>query len=174
MEVKGSGGSGASTYRYALTDSGRDRARQYMEVSHYVGAAPVSLARYVAYMTALQAARGYMDKERLRNGFSHLIISDEVLEMVGPAVNAGKAVFLYGPPGKRQVGDRGGYGPVAWRRHAHPARHRRRRPHGDDVRPDRARVARGIRASRRSWSPRWRTIDAGSASAGRSSWWAAS
>jgi MoxR-like ATPase len=50
-------------------------------------------------MTALQAARGYMDKERLRNGFSHLIISDEVLEMVGPAVNAGKAVFLYGPPG---------------------------------------------------------------------------
>jgi MoxR-like ATPase len=99
MEVKGSGGSGASTYRYALTDGGRDRARQYMEVSHYVGAAPVSLARYVAYMTALQAARGYMDKERLRNGFSHLIISDEVLEMVGPAVNAGKAVFLYGPPG---------------------------------------------------------------------------
>ncbi len=99
IEVKGSGGSGASTYRYALTDSGRDRARQYMEVSHYVGAAPVSLARYVAYMTALQAARGFMDKERLRNGFSHLIISDEVLEMVGPAVNAGKAVFLYGPPG---------------------------------------------------------------------------
>ena len=99
MEVKGSGGSGASTYRYALTDGGRDRARQYMEVSHYVGAAPVSLARYVAYMTALQAARGYMDKERLRNGFSHLIISDEILEMVGPAVNAGKAVFLYGPPG---------------------------------------------------------------------------
>jgi MoxR-like ATPase len=99
MEVKGSGGSGASTYRYALTDGGRDRARQYMEVSHYVGAAPVSLARYVAYMTALQAARGFMDKERLRNGFSHLIISDEVLEMVGPAVNAGKAVFLYGPPG---------------------------------------------------------------------------
>ena len=99
MEVKGSGGSGASSYRYALTDGGRDRARQYMEVSHYVGAAPVSLARYVAYMTALQAARGYMDKERLRNGFQHLIITDEVLEMVGPAVNAGKAVFLYGPPG---------------------------------------------------------------------------
>jgi MoxR-like ATPase len=99
MEVKGTTGSGAASYRYALTDGGRERARQYFEVSHYVGAVPISLARYVAYMTALQAARGYMDKERLRNGFSHLIISDEVLEMVGPAVNAGKAVFLYGPPG---------------------------------------------------------------------------
>jgi len=99
IEVKGTTGSGAASYRYALTDGGRDRARQYFEVSHYIGAVPISLARYVAYMTALQAARGYMDKERLRTGFSHLIISDEVLEMVGPAVNAGKAVFLYGPPG---------------------------------------------------------------------------
>ena len=99
VEVKGAGGSGASTYRYALTDTGRERARQYFEVSHYIGAVPVSLARYVAYMKALQAARGFMDKERLRNGFQHLIITDDVLEMVGPAVNAGKAVFLYGPPG---------------------------------------------------------------------------
>ena len=99
MEVKGSTGSGAATYRYALTDGGRERAQQYFEVSHYIGAVPVTLARYVAYMTALQAARGHMDKERLRKGFSHLIITDEVLEMVGPAVNAGKAVFLYGPPG---------------------------------------------------------------------------
>ena len=50
-------------------------------------------------MTALPAARGYIDRERLRQGFSHLIIGDEVLEKLGPAVNAGKAVFLYGPPG---------------------------------------------------------------------------
>jgi MoxR-like ATPase len=99
VEVKGSGGTGASTYRYALTDNGRERARQYFDVSQYVGAVPVSLARYVDYMKALQAARGFMDKERLRNGFNHLIITDAVLEMVGPAVNAGKAVFLYGPPG---------------------------------------------------------------------------
>jgi hypothetical protein len=44
-------------------------------------------------MTALQAARFIWTRSAC-NGFSHLIISDEVLEMVGPAVNAGKAVFL--------------------------------------------------------------------------------
>jgi len=99
MEVRGATGSGSASYRYALTDAGRDRARQFFEVSHYVGPAPVPLARYVAYMAALEAARGYMDRDRLRQGFSHLIISDAVLEMLGPAVNAGKAVFLYGPPG---------------------------------------------------------------------------
>ena len=99
VEVRGSTGSGSSTYRYALTDLGRDRARQYLDVSQYVGPAPVPLAAYLAQMRTLAASRGYIDHDRLRQGFSHLIISDQVLEQLGPAVNAGKAVFLYGPPG---------------------------------------------------------------------------
>jgi hypothetical protein len=99
VEVLGSAGGGASGYRYALTDLGRDRAVQYLEMSRYVGPAPVPLESYLAYMSALQAARGDLDRERLRQGFSHLIISDDVLEKLGPAVNAGKAVFLYGAPG---------------------------------------------------------------------------
>jgi hypothetical protein len=99
VEVRGSTGSGAASYRYALTDAGRTRAHQYLEISRYVGPAPVSLAAYVASISAMMAVRGYMDRERLRQGFAHLIIRDHVLEQVGPAVNAGKAVFLYGPPG---------------------------------------------------------------------------
>jgi hypothetical protein len=99
VEVRGSAGAGASSYRYALTDAGRDRARQYLDISQYVGPAPVSLAAYLAQMRTLAAARQYIDRERLRQGFSHLIINDQVLEQLGPAVNAGKAVFLYGPPG---------------------------------------------------------------------------
>jgi len=99
IEVRGGGGSGSSSYRYALTDLGRDRAHQYFENSLYAGAAPVPLASYVAYMNALTAARGFMDRDRLAQGFAHLIISEKVLEQLGPAVNAGKAVFLYGAPG---------------------------------------------------------------------------
>lgn len=99
VEVRGATGSGAASYRYALTDAGRDRARQYLDVNHYVGPAPVPLAAYVSQMRAWAAARGYMDRERLQRGFSHLIVSDMVLEQLGPAVNAGKAIFLYGPPG---------------------------------------------------------------------------
>ena len=98
-EVRGSTGSGAVGYRYALTDAGRDRARQYFDASQYVGPAPVPLASYVSQMLALAGARRYMDRERLRQGFSHLIVSDPMLEQLGPALNAGKAVFLYGPPG---------------------------------------------------------------------------
>jgi len=99
VEVRGATGSGSAGYRYALTDAGRDRARQYFDASQYVGPAPVPLATYVGQMHALAATRRYLDRERLRQGFSHLVIGDQVLEQLGPALNAGKALFLYGPPG---------------------------------------------------------------------------
>ena len=99
IEVKGASGSGTAAFRYSLTDLGRDRARQYLDINQYAGPAPVPLAAYIRYMRALREARGFIDRERLRKGFSHLVIGDEVLEQLGPAVNMGKAVFLYGPPG---------------------------------------------------------------------------
>lgn len=99
VEVKGTAGSGAAGYRYALTDLGRDRARQYLDANQYVGPAPVSLDAYVRQMKALAAARGDIGRDRLRAGFSHLVVSDEILEQVGPAMNGGRAAFLYGPPG---------------------------------------------------------------------------
>jgi hypothetical protein len=99
IEVRGASGSGTAGYRYALTDLGRDRARQYLDANQYVGPAPVPLESYVREMKAIAAARGYIDRTRLHGSFSHLIVADHVLEQVGPAVNAGRAVFLYGPPG---------------------------------------------------------------------------
>jgi hypothetical protein len=99
VEVRGATGTGGAAYRYALTDAGRTRARQYMDVNQYVGPAPVPLAAYVAEMHALAGRRSYIDRDRLRQGFSHLIVRDNVFEQLGPALNAGKAVFLYGPPG---------------------------------------------------------------------------
>ena len=99
IEVRGTAGSGNAGYRYALTDLGRDRARQYLDANQYVGPAPVSLESYVREVKARAAARGYIDRERLRAGFSHLVIDEQVLDQIGPAVNASRAVFLYGPPG---------------------------------------------------------------------------
>jgi hypothetical protein len=99
VEVRGAVGSGAAGYRYALTDLGRDRARQFLDASQYVGPAPVPLSAYVREMKAATAGRGYIERERLREGFAHLVVDDAVLEQLGPAVNSSRAVFLYGPPG---------------------------------------------------------------------------
>ncbi len=99
IEVRGAVGTGGASFRYALTDLGRDRARQYLDVNQYIGPAPVPLAAYVEETNARASRRGYIDRERLRSGFSQLIVSDAMLEQLGPAINGGKAVFLYGPPG---------------------------------------------------------------------------
>ena len=99
IEVRGTTGTSSASYRYALTDLGRARALQFLAINQYTGAAPVPLASYIKQMRALAAARGYIDRERLRNGFGHLVISDRILEQLGPAANANKAIFLYGPPG---------------------------------------------------------------------------
>ncbi|MBZ5558996.1 MAG: ATP-binding protein [Acidobacteriia bacterium] len=99
VEVRGATGTGGAAFRYALTDAGRQRARQYLDVNQYVGAAPVPLSAYVAEMQALAGRRTYVDRDRLRQGFSHLVVRDHVFEQLGPALNAGRAVFLYGPPG---------------------------------------------------------------------------
>jgi hypothetical protein len=98
-EVRGTTGTSSASYRYALTDLGRARAVQYLQINTYTGVAPVPLASYVAQMRVLAGSRGYIDRDRLGRGFGHLVVSDEILEQLGPAANANKAIFLYGPPG---------------------------------------------------------------------------
>src|SRR4051812_26492648 len=63
IEVRGATGTGTAAYRYVLTDLGRDRANQFMDICRYVGAAPVPLAQYNAYVRACMAARPYLDRE---------------------------------------------------------------------------------------------------------------
>ncbi len=99
LEVRGATGTGSAGYRYTLTDLGRDRTREYLAVNGYIGPAPVPLHQYYETMMRLKAARGFVERDRLRDAFSHLIIADTLLEQLGPAVNANKAIFLYGPPG---------------------------------------------------------------------------
>ena len=99
IEVRGATGAGTAGYRYALTDAGRERTRQLIDANHYTGPAPVPLATYVATMRALRAARPFVDRDRITRGFSHLVVGEPLLEQLGPAINAGKAVFLYGAPG---------------------------------------------------------------------------
>jgi hypothetical protein len=99
IEVRGATGVGTAGYRYVLTDLGRDRAGQFIDVCRYVGPAPVSLAQYNAYVRACMAARPYVDRDLLATGFEQLIVNKGMFDQLGPAVNSGKALFLYGAPG---------------------------------------------------------------------------
>jgi hypothetical protein len=99
VEVRGTAGTGSAGYRYVLTDLGRDRAGQFLDICRYVGPAPVPLAQYNAYVRAAMAARPYLDRTLLSTGFTNLVVGTEMLDQLGPAVNSGKALFLYGAPG---------------------------------------------------------------------------
>ena len=65
VEVRGTSGVGSAGYRYILTDLGRDRAMQFMDICRYVGPSPVPLAQYNAYVRACMAARMPVDRETL-------------------------------------------------------------------------------------------------------------
>ncbi len=99
VEVRGTAGTGSAAYRYALTDLGRDRAGQFLDLCRYIGPAPVPLAQYNAYVRTAMDARPYLDRTTLSSGFSDLVVNTPMLDQLGPAVNSGKALFLYGAPG---------------------------------------------------------------------------
>jgi predicted ATPase with chaperone activity len=100
VEVFGGGGIGAASYQYRISDAGRRRALLFLEQNHYVGVAPVPLKQYRDYMTAFQkVAPKHVSRAALGRAFSHLVLSDRVLDQVGLAVAGGHSMFVYGPPG---------------------------------------------------------------------------
>jgi hypothetical protein len=100
VEVSGGALVGGPSYRYRITDAGRVRAQLFLESNQYVGAAPVPLDQYRTYLSAFkQAAPRVATRDRVSQAFSLLVISQRVMDQLGPAINAGHSMFVYGPPG---------------------------------------------------------------------------
>ena len=95
-------------FTYALTDVGRDRAQRYISECMYVGPAPVPIEQYVKAVRAQTITKRRPRKEDLERAFSDLQMSAERFEVLGPAINSGRGMFLYGPPGngKTSVAER--------------------------------------------------------------------
>ena len=98
-EVKGSGGVGAGTFQYVISSKGTARAREQMERSSYIGAAPVSWEQYVASVESQGTRRLQVTPDMMKDALSHLVLEDNIFKRIGPAVNSGRSMFLYGPPG---------------------------------------------------------------------------
>ncbi|NIR41624.1 MAG: AAA family ATPase, partial [Actinobacteria bacterium] len=85
-------------YTLALSGLGQQHATDRHAQSRYAGACPVSLNHY-RQVVARQRLAVYVNRDMLKTAFSDLVISDELLDELGPAINANGAMFLYGPPG---------------------------------------------------------------------------
>lgn len=100
IEVRSSQmGLGEGAYLYAITGAGIARAREALDRSQYAGPAPVPLQVYTE--SILRQARGRMQVTNriMRQVLSNLVLSEESFSCLGPAVNSGTSIFLYGPPG---------------------------------------------------------------------------
>ena len=99
LAITGSTGFGERAYKYAVTQKGIAKAQEVLARCQYAGAAPVSLKASIAMTHQQSIGEVRVTQPEVRAGFQHLVISDEMLSRVGPAVNSGRSVFLYGPPG---------------------------------------------------------------------------
>ncbi len=88
-----------SDYIYQLTDLGRERARRHVEHCTYFGAAPVTLADYIASVRAQSLENQQPTLADLQHAFSDLLINPEMMHRLGPAINSGRGMFLFGFPG---------------------------------------------------------------------------
>jgi predicted ATPase with chaperone activity len=85
--------------QYIISSTGRQRARELLEINQYAGPAPVPINDYSAMAERQSQVDGQINRARLHDAFSELVLSEEVLDHLGPALSARQAVFLYGPPG---------------------------------------------------------------------------
>ncbi len=98
-EVKGSSGFGESSYQYVISEEGRARARELMDQNQYVGPAPVPLAAYTQMVLTNSTNGRTITQDAMQNALSHLVLNGSVFNQLGPAVNSGKSIFLFGNAG---------------------------------------------------------------------------
>jgi len=94
-EIRGMSG---SEFMISLTNAGRQLALDRMKVSLYAGPAPISLRAYHEAVRA-QAARPHVNRASMTEALGDLVVEDELLDQLGPAVVSQKSIFLFGSTG---------------------------------------------------------------------------
>ncbi len=99
IEVVGSGGLSEQQYQYSLTNKGTEKANECLDRNKYVGPAPVTFESYVE-MTLRQSVHNIrVDVAGCDSALSGLVLSRTTRSLIGPAVNSGRSMLLYGEPG---------------------------------------------------------------------------
>ena len=98
VEVKGATQYLRSAYKFTITGQGQKMATELLEICRYAGPAPVPLDDY-RKMVVYQTIKISIYTTKPEEAFSNLVISEQVLKHLGPAIMSGKSIFMYGPPG---------------------------------------------------------------------------
>ena len=91
--------SSAFNYRFSITQRGREHANRLLELSGYVGPAPVSLQSYKAMIEWQSANRSDISIDEVRNAIAELVLPEDTVQIAALAASSGRSLFLFGPPG---------------------------------------------------------------------------
>jgi hypothetical protein len=84
---------------FTFTDEGKRWTLDALERLRYVGPAPVALNDFTSRVSLQKLTNELVTYDRIRNGLGELTFEDSIIEQCGPALNSGRAMLLYGPPG---------------------------------------------------------------------------
>jgi predicted ATPase with chaperone activity len=99
VSITGSKGFDERAFRYSIASAGVERVREALARSQYVGPAPVTLEAYQEVARTQTIGNVVVSREEVEGALSHLVIGPTMLMKIGPAVNSGRSIFLFGPPG---------------------------------------------------------------------------
>ena len=84
---------------YAFTEEGKRWTIDALERVHYAGPAPVTLAEFTYQVSLQKLTNELVTFDRIRESLGYLTFDTSIIEQSGPALNSGRALLLYGPPG---------------------------------------------------------------------------
>lgn len=85
--------------RFAIAPRGREWLTEARAQNEYVGPAPVPLAAYARQMERQRITNDRVNRAAIEDTLAHLVIEEDIIARLGPAMNSGRALLLYGPPG---------------------------------------------------------------------------
>ncbi|MEL7047560.1 MAG: ATPase [Pseudomonadota bacterium] len=88
-----------SEMRLTLTRAGREWAADALQRSQYFGPAPVSLKDYQDRILRQRVTNEHVTRQKLDEAFQNLVMPERFVNRLGPAVNSGNAILIYGPAG---------------------------------------------------------------------------
>ncbi len=86
-------------YYFTLTAQGRTRAQSFLDTCAYVGPAPVPLMDYVISVESQSITAESPGPEKLEAAVRDISVDPHIFDRLGPAINSGSGMFLYGAPG---------------------------------------------------------------------------
>jgi hypothetical protein len=93
------GGGAIPEMRHALTKAGREWTQEAIENSQYFGPAPVSLEAWQDRILRQRVTNETISRARMEEAFNGLVMPERFLMRLGPAINSGNPMLIYGPAG---------------------------------------------------------------------------